>query len=95
MNPADRAGLEGQPVGPDVDQRHLIDLQQPTMESLGEGHDNCAVLPLDLEHDPDAQAAARFYAARVVHRRPYLARDIIATVGSELRPGERYVEVPE
>lgn len=90
MADADRLAMEGQP-GAEVDQRHLSDLQSTiNPQARGAG----TWLPLDLVHDPDAREAAKLYAARVVHSRPYLSRDLFQFVGGQLSPGEQFVEVP-
>jgi hypothetical protein len=54
-------------------------------------HTTCRPFVLDLDHDPDARAAALYYAARVAARRPALSRDLRAML-DELRPGEAYVQ---
>ena len=97
------ASLEGdpsRPVGGDVDERgwggkYLVQRGDQSDQPGGK-HENCRLLVLDLTHDPDAQAAARTYAARVVHRRPRLSADLREHLGTDdLRPGERYVEAAD
>jgi hypothetical protein len=84
----------GTPTGVPVDETGY----DPAAHRPGadKGHETCRFLALDLDHDEDARAAARFYAARVSVKRPILARDLLAVPGvDDLRPGERYVDPEE
>lgn len=103
MDPRDQYALDGIPLP-----EGLTELPPEAAEGYDPGkfriertdpeaqarHADCRMFALDLDHDPDAKAAARYYAARVTARRPVLAQDLHQIVGEELRPGEEYVPAP-
>lgn len=92
MDPRDRAAIDGadtqrwQELSPE--QAEGLDAYQARVTA---DHGGCTTLTLDLDHDPDAKAVARIYAARVAVTRPQLSADLRRLTDDELRPGETYV----